>query len=91
MRVLRADLIRAGFRPQDIVNAAARGRVHDPNRIVRVEVTIVDDAPAELGGELARRMAVQAAAPYLHGNHARRTSDPYRRGGLWAVRYEVES
>jgi len=81
MRVLKAEPIKAAFKPYRIVRAQARGQVYDPHKIVGMEVTLVADSAMELTSRAAFDMARDEAK--FHAPSAvfvRVKSNPYPYG-----------
>ena len=67
MKLLRLQSTKAGFKPNRMMQAQARGRVYNPNEILSVEVTLLSDSRAELDTRAAFDMARNEARRVLHG------------------------
>ena len=90
LEVVRVQPFRAGFRGADMMKAMARGRVHDPNKTIRVEVTITGP-PDKLMSEEARILSLQAARGHMFATWSRRVTRVYRDAvGRQVVRFDVQ-
>ena len=67
MKALKITPHKAGFKPNLVIKAQARGRLHDPQQIVRVEVEVLADTQAELNTRAAYDLARREASRTLHG------------------------
>ena len=90
LEVVDTRRIKAGFRGADMVKAAARGMMHDPNKTVRVEVTITGPVD-QLMSEAARTLSIQEARKHFFATWSRRITNIYQDSrGRPVVRFEVQ-
>jgi len=90
MTVVRHNVIRAGFSPARMVQNTARGRAHDPRKVISVEVTLAGTAE-ELLSRAALEVAREEARRHgVLGGWARRKNDPHIEWGQMVATYTVE-
>lgn len=101
MKVIHQNPIKAGFRPSLMVQAAARGRQHDPYQVIGAEVTVLADSPADFQDirkvqeVVLRALIRQPYFHHLHGGQLRQASAAVQythpaHGSGWVVRYTLD-
>ena len=89
MRVVRVDQHRAGFGGARMMRNLSRGHMHDPNEVVRVNVTVEGTVEQLMGREVFPLVVAEARRNGLFGQ-ARRVSNPHTdHMGRMVASYEV--
>ena len=89
MRVVRVDKHRAGFGGARMMRNLSRGHMHDPNEVVRVNVTVEGTVEQLMGREVFPLVVAEARRNGLFGQ-ARRVSNPHTdHMGRMVASYEV--
>lgn len=90
MRVVRVDRHRAGFSGARMMRNLSRGREHDPNEVVRVNVTVEGTVEQLMGREVFPLVMTEARRNGIFGGQARRVSNPHTdHMGRMVASYEV--
>lgn len=89
MRVVRVDQHRAGFGGARMMRNLSRGHMHDPNEVVRVNVTVEGTVEQLMGREVFPLVVAEARRHGVYGQ-ARRVSNPHTdHMGRMVASYEV--
>lgn len=89
MRVVSVERHRAGFGGARMMRSLSRGRPHDPNEVVRVNVTVEGTVEQLMGREVFALVVAEARRNGLFGQ-ARRVSNPHTdHMGRKVASYEV--
>lgn len=82
--------LKVGFRGSDVMRSMSRGRVHDPDQVRAVEVSVWAPTRAELEDHAAREAILHVARRYKVTASRVAKRNPFQARDGWRCSFEVD-